>query len=98
MHAAVLGFYSQQDRNFNFFRWAEIWSDSQLEPQSLVSAPIYNWVSTKSLRSAFIVKAHVLLKAIQPSGGDVKPVSPVSAFDKGRLIPTPILTSYLSLI
>ena len=54
--------------------------DDGVETQSPVSVPNISGLNSKSLHSAHDVKAHVMLLAIRPSDGDVKPGDHLSAF------------------
>ena len=56
--------------------------DGRTEPQSLVSAPNIPGLNSKSLSSVYDVKACVLLIAICPSDGIVKPGGPLDTFRK----------------
>ena len=56
--------------------------DGGIESQLLVSVPNTPGLNPKSLRSAYEVKAYVLLIAIRPKDGDVKPDGPRGAFRK----------------
>ena len=47
--------------------------DGGVEPQSLFSVPNILWLNPKSLRRAYDVKVYVLLIAIRPLDGDIKP-------------------------
>ena len=63
--------------------------DGGAELQLLVSVPNIPGLNNKSLRSAFSVKAYVLLTAIRSSDGDVQPGGPLGAFRNSRfLLPT----------
>ena len=50
--------------------------DGGAEPQSLVSVPSLPGLNFNSLGNKYDVKAYVLLIAIRPSDGDVKPDGP----------------------
>ena len=56
--------------------------DGGAEPQSLVSVPNIRGLNPKPLRSAYDVKAYVLLKTFHPTDGDVKPDGPLGAVRK----------------
>ena len=63
--------------------------DGGAEPQSLVSVLNIPGLDPKSFHAACDVKAYVLLMAIRPPDGDVKPDSQFVIFEKIKLMASP---------
>ena len=86
---------SAMAKSFPCTQRSQVWvlpgirSDDGAEIQSLVSIQNITELNPKYLRSAYDVKAFVLLTAIHPSDGDVKPGGHLGAFQNIRLMPAP---------
>ena len=76
LHAAVPGSVGIYDKEF----LPETRRDGGGETQLLFSIPNIARLDPKFLLSAYDVKVYVLLKAIRPLDGDIKPGNPLGVF------------------
>ena len=75
----------------NFFLGLGLVGKGEEEFQSLISAPKYTCVRSLIIRSAFVVKAYLMLIAVRQSDGNVKPggLLGAGAEYKSALMPAP---------
>ena len=82
----ILGFDPQQSRNFSFLLGAGIRGVGGAEPQPFVSVLNILELNSKSICSAYDVKAYVLLTAIRLCIGMLNIAAPLLLFSKSRLM------------
>ena len=80
LSCSSLGFDSWQGRNSEFLLGNGIRRDGGAEPQLLVSTPNIPGLNPKSFHSEHVVKIYVLTIVIHPLDGNVRPGSPLGAF------------------